>query len=667
MSSLNDQNLATDHGNPLIVLPAAHSGGRVMVVHPSSRSPLWVSHGFSTDRQAVRVDVWQGRFTASATGWSVLAAGRYEVAWVGSDPSSPGAPLAMINVAADRLFDTSFIPTDRNPSEMTHDRLHPAWEIRPDDMDGYTSAYCAGAMHGVFHATFEHQAHPCGSARPRFGLVARYYNRFHHMRLSCTLEGANWVFRLLRLANQPPDLESALVLAECSISSAGNLFFAPGASLKIQWDMNGNRHDIRVNDQPLLSARDNYMGGVDVVGWFASDGVACARAAMDTTQSVARFTIVRPAYRADIRAGNIDRLFLRQSAEPDRNICWESGIQFGHIGGSEIKFTQSADLRLIEDGPVATTVAWDGPMPKFSEQADDVRGQARGLASFYPDRIVIADEVLAWTSRSVGPDIDLLGRLLAGPAKVAVGDAGRFEDWTLPADGSFANLSSAHGHFPAAVAFPLQLGNQTWWLLALILPRNIRAGQSTSVFGWQCPSGLTASHDFRCAPTTPSQEYCFTIVLQWRQNDSVQAMESTLPGATLLALRDAWLNPMRVNALHGSIVTYPNPHDQPAEAMDLLGCFDPRTGRYIVRASDGMVKLRLHPNNIAHREVVLAIRNWRVGSAVVCLLDGVTLQAGRDWTGQEAAGSEGGELWLLIHRPIERSSVLEIRSQDLPL
>ena len=120
-----------------------------------------------------------------------------------------------------------------------------------------------------------------------------------------------------------------------------------------------------------------------------------------------------------IRPGNVHQLHPPAADHrrgtrptPDTDVLWESGIQFGHIGGSEIKFTQGAALDLLAGGPVVDLVRWHGPMPRFVDQDRDVRGFARGTAAFYDHRIVIADWVDVGVRRSVGPDFDVLARAL---------------------------------------------------------------------------------------------------------------------------------------------------------------------------------------------------------------------------------------------------------------
>ena len=280
------------------------------------------------------------------------------------------------------------------------------------------------------------------------------------------------------------------------------------------------------------------MGGVTVVGLFAEpETVAWRQFGMTTTRAVPVHTIRQEEYEAVIRPGNIQRLKLLKSPAPDQDLCWESGIQFGHIGGSEIKFTQAARLDLICDGLALSQMRWEGPMPKFVDQSEDIRGRAHGLASFYPDRIVLADYVLPWVRRSVGPDFDLLARRMKGPARIALGSDTTFREWVLPATGveNALKAQTCGNAYPVAAAFPFNLGGQTWWLKAVIGNLLHVAGDApAAMFAWRCPHGLTASHDFRIAPCTPGIEYGFSILTTWQQSGDPAAVEEDLLNSAMI-------------------------------------------------------------------------------------------------------------------------------------
>jgi len=654
MPSASEQHpVEAAHGNPTLVLPLRHRGGRAILRRDGSSEPVWISHGIAAGQDAVRVDVWNGTFAGDALHGAVVPAGTYCVDW--QQRGGSVKTIARISILPTTVFDWTFDPSTDDPSEA-----HPEWEWRgtwnPAGANRLVpraerSAFQEGAMHGSWSATFNIS----GDVRSpvQFGMMSRYYNAFHHVRVGVSFSEGIWSVRLSRVANEPPDAASSTTIAEKMLSAA------PSFPLTIRWEMNGERHAVFVNDLPMFVARDGYMGGVEVVGFFLGDErTSCTRAWMETTQPVIRHDIDRPSYRASIRPGNIDRIFLKESNAPKQNICWESGIQYGHIGGSEIKFTQGASQSLIDEGPVATTVTWQGPMPKFVERSDDVRGYARGMATFYQEYIVVADDVLVWTRRSVGPDIDLLGRLLSGSARVSLGGESTFKDWQLPAHGKMAFMQpESHGSiFPAAAAFPLRLGREQWWLKTLVLLRSRDPGATgTAAFAWQCPSGLTASHDFRCSPTQPGQEYRYTIIASWQKSDDARAVERDL-----LAWRDEWIKPMAIEAVEGSLVQYkPEERECPPEANDFDGCFDRRTGRYVVSADQGRLTLRLHPLQTPRRDMMLTIRNFPGANISSCRMDDAVLRENHDFVFQRCTN---GELLLWIRQTISRDTTLVVEA-----
>lgn len=586
-----------------------------------------MSHGIvAGGADCVRVDVWDGQFVGSAFGWSVLPQGEYDV---GAETES----LGTIEVRSRELVDGA-VSTETG------------WELRGSP-GGAFSAYFWGAMHGTVSAAFDGDA----ADGAQWGLIARHYSAFHHVRIVCSKQSeAQHVVQLIRLANEPPDTTSHIVIAESRVATMPR---------ELDWSFNGDRHVVSANGNEILTARDGYMGGVEIVGVFSdTPDIRCRRATVTTTQIVPRHTIRRSAYTASIRPGNIDRLSLAlPGGGQSENVCWESGIQFGHIGGSEIKFTQAARLSIRDEGDVVASVAWDGPMPKFVDQSIDVRGHARGIAHFYNDQIVIADDVLAWTNRSVGPDIDLLGRLMDSPARVALAGENVFRDWALPCDGSMAWIKplapSGAAMFPALVAFPLRLGNQRGWLKALTLLRYPSARQTPgAAFAWQCPRNLTASHDFRCTPVTPGMEYGCTIALRWQISGSVENVERDL-----LAWRDEWLTPMRIEAVAGATVVYAArdardaPRDAPREAMNFDAGFDLSAGRYAASLDEKLrLELRLDPLGITRRRPVFAIRGDDIALAddeMICRLNNNALRRGIDFLIQRAGHRDEMYMQLL--------------------
>jgi hypothetical protein len=397
--------------------------------------------------------------------------------------------------------------------------------------------------------------------------------------------------------------------------------------------LNGRRHSIGINDLTLLEAQDGYMGGVTVVGLFSeTSAVAWSRWAMRTSQPVPTGEVTYPHYHAAIRPGNIHRLCLTDSDAPQQNLCWESGIQFGHIGGSEIKFSQNARLIQTCRGHALTQYRWEGAMPKFVDQANDVRGRARGVAGFFADRIVLADYVLTHVRRSVGPDVDLLSRVMNGPARIALAGCPTFQPWSLPTDGETVSLGSLCGHdaYPAAVLFPVLLGRQSWWLKAIIANLlHIDGRQPASLFAWRCPHGLTASHDFRASPTEPGVEYGFSIVLCWQQSDDIDAVENDL-----LNLREDWMHPMDITPTRGSTLTYVGAKEHPAEAIGFDGCFDRAQGVYRVTAEQGTLAFELKPGTIPRRSATFLIDALPSDATLHCLMEDRPLTPGTEYIDQ---------------------------------
>ncbi|MAE64916.1 MAG: hypothetical protein CMJ18_11660 [Phycisphaeraceae bacterium] len=636
------------HGNPALALPAGDSGGRLVIERPDG-DVVWRGHEIAAGVGATTVDAWHGRFTGACDRYAMLPAGTYQRRWQPAGASgNDGTALEKLTVSDEIVVDADLTRVDGTwLGDTRHRQAHGAWRCGPDGLQpGNETAYLFfdAAMHGTWRATFV-TGFKGGTS---FGLISRHYNATTHIRVSCTWSAGRLHARLLRFTGGPPGDDEPHTVAEANLK-ASNEF-------DLTWTFNGSRHLVELDETPIIDDLEGFMGGVGVVGMYCEPGpIECLALRMTTTQHVPSFDIDRPSYRASIRPGNISRLELRRSARPEQNLFWESGVQYGHIGGSEIKFTQGARQHRVADGPVASVVRWQGPMPKFVEQSDDVRGWARGEAQFYPEHIVVSDKVLTWVRRSVGPDFDLLGRLMPGPARVAMADEREFREWTLPADGAMASIQTPADAptFPVAAAFPFKLDGETWWLtsvIALNYPTNPQP--SAALFAWQDPLGLTGSHDFRCAPSVPGWEYAYTLLISWRKEDAFEPV-----GMHLLEWRDAWSTPARLEAVRGSVVTHDPRHEAPREAMEMLDGFDRATGRYVVIAEDGAVHLRLDPLNLPRRDLAFTIRDWPSGCPPHCIIDGNALRAPNDFVFQF---EEPGECWLLLRRTVECAVKLEI-------
>ena len=606
---------------------------------------VWRSNGLAPGTDAVRVDAHHGDFVGPLAGSSVLPVGQYRYTW---DPCGSDVTPLRFNVAEETLFD--FDLTSVNAQQLADTRTWQAggrWKVGSEGLGvASDSAYlfADGEMNGELRAQFVLDGSP--NEDVVWGLIARHYNGFAHVRLECRRGPNSFRMRLVRA-------EGTAENQACATVAEGQVCSGKGPT-ELVWALNGSKQQISVNGAAVLKADVGFWGGVTIVGLFATVGSVCWRQwSMTTTQPVPRHTVKRDAYRAILRPGNVSVLQLLESGAPDQNLCWESGIQFGHIGGSELKFTQDARQQVVAAGPVTTTVTWQGPMPKFFDQSRDIRGVARGQVNFYPDRIVIADEVLTWVRRTVGPDFDLLGRIMSGPARVALAGERFFRPWTLPITGDTQRMHHKAMPFPVAAAFPFDLGGSKWWLLAVIdLRYPADRDLPTSLFAWQCPRGLTASHDFRVSPTTPGIEYAYSILVSWCCGEDDPEQE-------VLNLRDDWTVPMGVESVVGRTVTYDSTQEQPREAIDFVGCFDRASGRYVLEA-DGAVKVKLDPGTIPRRAAGFTIRNWPADAKPLCTLDGRTARNGEVLV----QPSRHDELWLWLNHRFKGPVELAVRSEE---
>ena len=646
------------HGNPTLRLPEAACAGQVVTVAGGGGRAVWRSHPLAAGCDAVCVDVRAGRFAGAGSGWSVLPPGRYTVTVALPDasvpltqrPAPPGAGAGRaatggrIEVAARLRLEADFAAQESGwlPGEVAWHgdgswRRHagPGPGIVPA-ASGCAYLFVDAAMHAIVSARY---ALPGAGSPAAWGLIARHYNDGNHLRLTLRREGAGLALRLERRAAAADPGFRSRVLATAHVPAA-----APRGTLR--WHFNGTCHEVALDGVVWLSACDGYMGGVEIAGLFAETDSSgrppvWRSFAVVSSQWVAKHAVRRGAYAAVVRAGNIHRLHLspdpgRQPAacDPRTNLFWESGLQVGHIGGSEIKFTQGAALDLLARGPVADLVRWRGPMPRYVEQDADLRGYARGSAVFYDDRFVVADWVAVRVRRSVGPDFDLLARALTGPARFAAGAERTFQPWKLPAGDTMATVAAGPcGElFPVALAFPLRAGAAAWHLIAAVGGLcNVGGAAPGRAFGWQCPRRLTASHDLRVAPTVPGTEYGFWIACAWLPTADRAAAE-----AAALHLRDEFQQPARLTPRRGALVRSGATREQPAERLALAGCFDRGVGAYRLQAEAGTVRFTFDPGTIRRRRPVFAVEGLAPAApaTVACAADGRRLAPGVDYRWQ---------------------------------
>ncbi len=640
------------HGNPTIVLPRVDHGTRSVVLWDDTRTIIWQSHQipWSSETEYVRVNAWQGNFVGPARDWAILAPGTYSAHWFGQ--SAPDhEPLMTLNIESQVLFEQVFGDTViGEPWES-----HGTWQkstcgITPVKEDAWL--FREAAMHGELMAQFEVDR---SSALPnKHGLVARHYNASTHLRVEWVGSETDEFIRLIQQYSDGSDKDAAGVLAEARVQTNSN-------RIEISWQFNGSHHQVRLNGLDVLTITNGFMGGVDVVGLFASPGTTLKKTRMVTTQHVPRLEIEHESYRASVQPGNVRRLSFGPSGLSDQNLFWESGIQFGHIGGSEIKFTQGASLVATAQGPVATRIQWDGPMPKFVEQSHDVRGHACGMATFFPDHIVIRDEVLAWVRRSTGPDIDVLSRLLSSPARIATGEDRHFTPISMPADGVMTSLAPPDGSaFPVAMLQPFDLSGRTCWLQTMI---HLRVPDSTvtpaAFFGWHCPHGLTGSYDFRAAPTVPGQTYLFEIVVSWFFDGDAALAEDDL-----LNRRDDWLSPMQAVMTHGRAVMYDTTVEQPREAVSFCGAFDRSMGMYTFEAEDEHCEFTLvptHSDRLTRRGIGIAVRGLSANRLATWKCNDREIQTPGDGQVQRLPN---GDAWLWLSSPADQIKLSVTTSPD---
>ena len=691
----------SSHGNPTLRLPGAAVAGQVVTVADCAGSEVWHSHPLAAGRDAVCVDVRDGRFVGVGGGWSVLPPGGYTVATPAA-AATDARPLApppsrravapaggRIEVAAELRVTARFgaaeggwLPRDAawhsdgtwrlqggTDPGIVAVAVEAAAGTRPAGPPGGGSrGACAylfvdAAMHGAVGARFT--APGAGSAAV-WGLIARHYNDGNHLRLTLQRDGAGLLLRLERRAAAADPGCRRRILAAAHVTLGG----APRGELR--WHFNGTRHEVALDGVVRLTAADGYMGGVEIVGLFAEPDLAGSAPvwhsfSVVSSQWVPRHAVRRGAYAAVVRPGNIHRLHLspapgRQPAtlDPRTNLFWESGLQVGHIGGSEIKFTQGAALDLLARGPVADLVRWRGPMPRFVDQDADLRGYARGSAVFYDDRIVVGDWVAVRVRRSVGPDFDLLARALTGPARFAAGAERTFRPWKLPAGAATATLAAGPCRelYPVALAFPLRIGSAAWHLIAAVGGLcNVGGAAPGRAFGWRCPRRLTASHDLRVAPTVPGTEYGFWIACTWLFTADTAAAE-----AAALHLRDEFRQPAHLSPHRGTLVRSDATQEQPAARLALAGCFDRSSGAYRLQAEAGAACFTFDPGAIRRHRPVFLVDGLAAAApaAVACIADGRRLRSGTDYRWQ--AWPTGADAVLVqLRRDVTAPLTLELR------
>ena len=683
----------TSHGNPTLPVPGGATAGQVVVVSDGAGRVLWRSHPLAAGRTAVCVDVRDGRFGGAGRGWSILPPGHYR---------APGAGGA-VEVVAQRSIEARFdaAAADWMPPGTAWHR-DGAWRACDGAAAGIAPGAAAGgrerggadrgttarrgecsylfvdaAMHATVTARFTAPGTP---APQRWGLIARHYNDAHHLRVELCRGRGHLAVRLLRRAADADPEHGRRTLAQARAA------LEPAGPRELRWHFNGTRHEVLLDGSVLLGAEDGFMGGVEIVGLFAEAGAAAAAwhsFRVVSSQWVPRHEVRRGAYAAVVRPGNLHQLHLSadpaQPARPDprSNVFWESGLQVGHVGGSEIKFTQGAALDLPARGAVADLVRWRGPMPRFVDQDADVRGYARGHVVCYDDRLVVADWAAVRVRRSVGPDFDLLGRAMSGPARFAAAEESAFAAWEPPANGLLATLvaGSCARLYPAALVFPLRVAGAAWHLVAALGGLSHVGGEAPArALGWRCPRGLTASYGLRVAPTVPGVEYGFWIAVSWLATADTGAAE-----AAALLLRDQFRVPARMTAHRGALLDADTAREQPADRAALAGGFDRAVGAYRLQAVAGQCRFTFDPGPVARAHPVFLVsgpgrRREQVAGvagaacaadaaggaaeAVACVVDDAPLTAGTEFRWQRWPAPAG--VLVQLRRTVAAPVTVEI-------
>ncbi|MHB9071538.1 MAG: hypothetical protein ACYC54_14365 [Sedimentisphaerales bacterium] len=622
------------HGNPQITLPCHAKGGVIYIICSDSNKTVWLSHKLP-NRQALCIDVWDGRFCGNLEQSAVLPQGDYEIKWqdceTGKLKTFEHIKVADVNKLIYDFKNQNYYKKLSRLCLCTGD-----WRQLPAGIQALSNEsviFNKGSMHGNMSTAFKLQ-----SCLPtsEWGLIARHYNAFNHLRLICNcIDKQSLKVSLAKYNNTPPDNSSRVILAETVIKCD------PKKELLLRWDFNGASHKVWICDKLLFSTTESYMGGVDIIGlWSQNPEIVFRNWGFSTTQNVPRQTVETSEYKAQIRPGNIETLCFKDKGKASSNICWESGIQFGHIGGSEIKFTQRSKLQTIEDGPAVTCVAWQGPMPKFVEQSSDVRGLAYGQAYFYLDRIVIDDAVLPWVKRSVGPDLDIFKPALAGDIMYVQAGERSIKTWRVKDDGQFSWLVNKKKMFPIAMLLPLKLGTKICFLKVLILLRR-PCNYNQAAFAWHCPSGIGASYDFRVAPNEPGVEHAFTIAMEFLKNTELKQAK-----AELLLMRDAWLLPAKIKTVHGNTIVYDKTKEQPKVALDFIDCFDTACGMYALKPLDSKLEIEFSPGRIARKNLVFKICGVSSCAVPKIYLNGTKMKLKKDFYYQHAFNSHDAYIYF---------------------
>lgn len=627
------------------------------------RRLVWESEIITDGRCTTRVGPVDGRFCGGMTG-SVLLDLDTNYTWrarfrtaEGWDGWSGPIPLRIVGrtILSDDFREgprgtlTERIPTISPGLYPQPWQVRGCWKLVEG---GLTSCgqdaelYAVASAHGIFTCRFHVEAEGTIS----FGLIVRHYNAHRDYRLLLTREENSWRLGLFERTGLDQGALTGRFIKVTKIPALGT------GEHELMLCLNGDSAEAWLDGVGILECKAETFGQVENVGLSASGpGVIFRDVRFRSGYHVARQVVRGRHYEAVIRPGNIGEIYFPHSDKPHQNICWDSGLQFGHIGGSEIKGNVDARLRVIESGPVLTLVRWSGTMPYSADQRTDIRGQAWGWAAFYPDRIVVADFVVPFAPRSVGPDYDLAAWLLDDSYRYACGPDGEFIQKT-PSSGRsddpryYLDLGDQPA-LPILVQVPLKLGDTRCWWTALAFDLLNLSGRDdpTVAFDWITKDRLTLSIDLRKMPPTPAVLYGWGIVLWFDPPEPDGQPERAL------ARRDAYLQPMKLRSTRGSSVSYDRNSDHPAAALFLDRGFHRGYGAYLMKPDPhGRIEVHLNPGEHRCERPVFRIEDVEARQAPEVIWDGRTLSSDEEFSCQSL--HEGGCLIRLafdVERPAE--------------
>ena len=285
----------------------------------------------------------------------------------------------------------------------------------------------------------------------------------------------------------------------------------PGKRCNLCVVMNGQQITVFIEDELVLECCYEAMGGQELVGFGGNTWkgqVYIQKIEYETVQDLMVSAVEKENYVATVRPGNVGEIYFKHSSNPNLNICCDSGIQFGHIGASEIRQDLSAMFEMQWNTLSATSVCYSGRMPYHVDRHDDIRGKCRGRVSFYSDRIVIADFIVPTTTRSVGPDLDTLAKA-AGTQYLYMTSKQGPQLRTANEHKSF--VYGPKEPFPYGIQQHMKLGDISGLISMIVMKLDDVGPDNNILFDKYTDDGVTLSVMFREAPAIVGKTYRFGI------------------------------------------------------------------------------------------------------------------------------------------------------------